>query len=118
MTKCIGIKGDGGLCQRIAMKDSDYCSSHDPDLAEKRKRSASKAARSKKPHNEVADIKLEVHDLIRLVRDGEMDRADAIACGQLYNVILRGVELQRRLRELEEFEQRLETIESRMGNLR
>jgi hypothetical protein len=118
MTRCIGVKGNGELCQRTATSGSDYCTAHDPARVQERKRSASKAARSKKPHNEVSDIKLEIREIIDLLRSGEMDRADAVACGQLFNTILRGIELQRRLRELEDLEQRLETIENRVGTLR
>jgi hypothetical protein len=111
MTQCIAVKPNGDLCKGVATRDSDYCPAHDPARKAARKRSASKAARSKKPHREVADIKQEVAELIQLVRDGQMDRADAAVCGQLYNIMLRGVEQQRRLRETEELEKRLEQLE-------
>jgi hypothetical protein len=111
MTRCIGVKPDGGLCQGIAARDSDYCPAHDPARKEARKRSASKAARAKKPAREVADVKLEVADLIRQVRSGEMERADAIACGQLYNVVLRAVSVGLQVREQEELQERIERLE-------
>jgi hypothetical protein len=108
---CIGVKPNGELCKGVATRGSDYCPAHDPARKEARRKSASKAARSKRPHREVADVKEQVAELIRLVREKEMDRADAIACGQLYNIILRGVSLQLQIREAEEFSERLSEIE-------
>ena len=69
MTQCIGVKPDGELCRGIATGGSDYCPAHDPSRQEARKRSASKAARSKKPQREIADIKEQVTELIQAVRD-------------------------------------------------
>ncbi len=115
MAGCIGVTRDGSLCQGIAASGSDWCPAHDPRRAEARKRSASKAARSKKPTREIADVKEQVAELIRDVRAGNVDRADAIACGQLYNVLLRAVSVELKVRETEELERRLEEVEQLMA---
>ena len=111
MTQCIGVKPNGELCRGVAVRGSDYCPAHDPARKEARKRSASKAAKAKKPAREVGDVKLEVAELIRQVRDKEMDRADAIACGQLYNVVLRAVSVGLKVHETQVLEARVEELE-------
>ena len=111
MTQCIGVKLNGELCRGVAVRGSDYCPAHDPRRKEARKRSASKAAKAKKPAREVGDVKLEVAELIRQVRDKEMERADAIACGQLYNVVLRAVSVGLKVHETQVLEARVEELE-------
>ncbi len=111
MTQCIGVKPNGELCQGVATRNSDFCPAHDPRRKEARKRSASKAAKSKKPAREVSDVKLEVAELIRQVREKEMERADAIACGQLYNVVLRAVSVGLKVHETQVLEARVEELE-------
>ena len=111
MTQCIGVKPNGELCRGIAVRGSDFCPAHDPRRKEARKRSASKAAKAKKPAREVSDVKLEVAELIRQVRDKEMERADAIACGQLYNVVLRAVSVGLKVHETQVLEARVEELE-------
>jgi hypothetical protein len=111
MTQCIGVKPNGELCRGVATRNSDFCPAHDPRRKEARKRSASKAAKAKKPAREVSDVKLEVVDLIRQVREKEMDRADAIACGQLYNVVLRAVSVGLKVHETQVLEARVEELE-------
>jgi hypothetical protein len=46
------------------------------------------------------------------VLSGEVNRADAAVCAQLLNVKLRALEQERRWRETEEHEERLEALES------
>jgi hypothetical protein len=111
MTRCIGVKPNGELCRGVAVRNSDFCPAHDPTRKEARKRSASKAAKAKKPAREVGDVKLEVAELIRQVRDKEMERADAIACGQLYNVVLRAVSVGLKVHETQVLEARVEELE-------
>ena len=111
MTQCIGVKPNGELCRGVAVRGSDYCPAHDPRRKEARKRSASKAAKAKKPAREVGDVKIEVAELIRQVREKEMERADAIACGQLYNTILRAVSVGLRVHETQVLEARVEELE-------
>ena len=111
MTRCIGVKPNVELCQGVATRNSDFCPAHDPRRKEARKRSASKAAKAKKPAREVGDVKLEVAELIRQVREKEMERADAIACGQLYNVVLRAVSVGLKVHETQVLEARVEELE-------
>jgi uncharacterized Zn finger protein (UPF0148 family) len=111
MTQCIGVKREGSLCQNVATRGSDYCPAHDPARAEARSRSASKAARSKKPHRELSDIKEQVLELVAAIQTKEIDRQDAAICGQLYNVVLRAITVDLKVTEFEDFERRIEELE-------
>ncbi len=42
---------------------------------------------------------------------GEVERADAAVCGQLLNVKLRALEVERKVKETEELEERLASLE-------
>jgi hypothetical protein len=42
---------------------------------------------------------------------GEVGRADAAMCGQLLNILLRALEAERKVREVEQVEERLTVLE-------
>ena len=111
MAVCAGIKRDGGRCTAVVGGSQGYCYQHDPDRATERKRAASKAGKSK-PSRELQGVKTQLQMLANHVLSGEVDRADAAVCGQLLNVKLRALEQERRWREIEELEERLEALES------
>jgi hypothetical protein len=46
-----------------------------------------------------------------MVEEGQMDRADAAVCGQLWNVYLGAVRTELKVKEVEELESRLEELE-------
>jgi glutathione S-transferase len=110
MPRCSGFKPDGNPCERIVGASQTYCHAHDPSRSEQRKRAASKAAKSK-PNREVAAIKLRLKDLAEDVLEGRVARADAAVVGQIYNVVLRTLEAERKIREQEELIERLEDLE-------
>jgi hypothetical protein len=61
--------------------------------------------RSRRPPDELEQVKRQVRSLIKSVLDGTLDRAYGAVALQGYNVLLRTVEIQRKLdgqRELEE----------------
>lgn len=110
MAGCAGIKPDGSRCRGVATQGSDYCPAHNPARAEQRRRAATKAARSK-PSSELLGTRAQLQQLADGVLAGGVDRASASVAGQLLNIKLRTVELERRLKETEELERRLEEIE-------
>ena len=75
-----------------------------------RRRNAAKAGRSK-PSSEIRGVKTQLQELTDRVLSGVVERADAAVCGQLLNVKLRALEQERRWREIEELEERLEAVE-------
>ena len=107
---CAGIKRDGGRCTQSVKPGEHYCHHHDLARAGERRRNAAKAGRSK-PSSEIRAVKTQLQELTDRVLSGVVERADAAVCGQLLNVKLRALEQERRWREIEELEGRLEAVE-------
>ena len=110
MPKCSATKPNGTGCERIVGASQTYCHAHDPSRSEQRRRAASKAARSK-PNREVAEIKQRLQTLADDVLEGQVARADAAVVSQIYNVLLRTLETERKIREQEDLIERLEGLE-------
>src|SRR5215210_7381775 len=98
MPRCAGFKPDGTHCERFVGASQTYCYAHDPARAEKRKRDAAKAGRSS-PNREVQAVKAQLQALVDGLLAGEVERAKAAVCGQLLNVKLRALALERDIRE-------------------
>ena len=115
MARCRGEKPDRTPCERIVPASQEYCYSHDPARKEERRRNASKAARSK-PSADLREIKTLLKDLIDRVLGKEDTEAlgtgPASVANQLINTRLRAVELERKAREVDELEARLEDLEA------
>jgi hypothetical protein len=92
----------------------EWCYNHDPARAEERRRAASRAGKSK-PSRELAGIKGLLAELTGRVlgKEGKepLETGRAAVANQLINTRLRAVELERKLKETEEFEERLEALE-------
>ena len=116
MGQCGAIKADGVRCKNLAAKGSEWCSAHDPDRADARRRAASKGGKSKGGGAELVELKKNLSTLISNVLSGSVDRADAAVVGQLYNVKLRAIEQERKLRETEDLERRLEELEESLAD--
>lgn len=110
MPVCSGLKRDGGRCTVVVSGPNDYCYQHDPARAGERKRAASKAARSK-PSRELSGLKAQLQDLTRDVLSGDLETGRAAVANQLINTRLRAIELERKIRETDELEARLEALE-------
>jgi hypothetical protein len=114
MGRCAGKKGDGTPCERIVSASHEYCYAHDPVYAEDRKSAASKAARSpakSRSTTEIREIKGRIKDLYAAVLEGRAERAAAAVANQIANTQLRAIELERRVREQDELEERLDELE-------
>ena len=113
MPRCAGKKGDGTPCERIVSASHEYCYAHDPVYAEDRKSAASKAAKSparSRSNTEIREIKGRLKDLYAAVLEGRTERAAAAVANQIANTQLRAIELERRVREQEELEERLDEL--------
>jgi hypothetical protein len=110
MPRCAGIKRDGGQCTTIVPPPLTHCYQHDPDRAEERRLNASKAARAR--HDpEIREIKRLLKDLYTGVLEGRVERAAAAVANQIANTRLRAIEVERRIREADELEERLDELE-------
>jgi hypothetical protein len=109
--RCAGTKRDNSPCTATVEPPQRFCWWHDPANADKRRRAASKAGKSK-PSRELAGIKQRLSNLADDVLAGEVDRAVAAVASQVLNVYLRAVSLERKVREQQEITERLEELET------
>ena len=115
MTKCAGIKRDGGRCRGVAIDGSDLCYMHDPGRAEDRRRAASKGGRRGgrgRPTAELARLKERFEALAGAVLTGRIERADAAVAGQLLSGARACVRDGLAAREQEELVARMEDLET------
>ena len=110
MAVCAGTKRDGSRCTATVEPPQTYCWWHDPDNAEERRRAASKAGRSR-PNRELAGVKALLEDLIEQVLAGDLQTGPAAVANQLINTRLRAIEQERKIRETEDLEARIEALE-------
>jgi hypothetical protein len=108
--RCAGTKRDNSPCTAAVEPPQRYCWWHDPANADKRRRAASKAGKSK-PSREFAGLKAQLQDLTEGVLAGEVPTGPAAVANQLINTRLRAVELERKIKETDELEARLEDLE-------
>lgn len=108
---CTGTKRDGSSCTLPSNESSGLCWAHDPANAERRRRGQSRGGRNK-PSRELQTIKQRLSDLADAVLEGSVDKGVGAVASQIYNVYLRAVELERKVRETEEITQRLDELEA------
>jgi hypothetical protein len=87
MSQCSFTKPNGKRCKLAAQGQQGVCWNHAPKNAEQRRKQASKAARAK-ADKEVREVKREIRDLIKAVRDEGLDPTAANAINRLYNTLL------------------------------
>ncbi len=112
MPQCAGIKRDGGRCAVVVALTETHCYQHDPARAQERKRNASRGGRSKGGGSEISDLKSQLRRLAADVLAGEVARSDAAVINQILNTRARLIELERKIREQAELEERLQALES------
>ncbi len=110
MTRCGAFKRDGTRCTLQAQALKDVCWAHDPQNARERRSRASKGGRSK-ANKVVKELHALLEDLTQRVIDGKLETARGAVANQLISTRVRLLEYERRLREIEEFESRLERLE-------
>jgi hypothetical protein len=110
MPLCPGIKRDGGRCTVVVESPNTHCYHHDPDTADKRRRVAAKGGKGK-PNRELQGVKDLCKDLTERVLSGELQPGPAAVANQLINTRLRAIEQERKNRETDELEERLEALE-------
>ncbi len=114
---CAGIKRDGSRCRATVGPGQTHCYGHDPRRADERSLAASRAGRAR-PNGEITEIKTDLQAMVDALLSGELDRGTAAVCGQLKNVKLRAVEIQRRTSDMTDLLTRLEAVEQAASRLR
>lgn len=114
MAVCGYIKPDGTRCKALPMKGEGYCYAHHPDLEDKRRAASSKGGKRGgrgRGNGDIKDVKAWLLKLASDVEGGRLEAKDGAVVSQILNVFLRGVEVERKLKEAEELEERLEALE-------
>ena len=114
---CTATKRDGSPCTLPSYGSDGLCRAHDPKNAERRRRGQSRGGKSK-PSKELVGIKQRLSDLADDVLEAKVDRGVAAVVSQILNVYLRSLELERKIKETDELEARLEALEQQKGGSR
>jgi len=114
---CSAITKAGTRC-RLDATHSSYCYQHSPETVEERRRNArrgGKAGGNGRP-SAIADV-LEARSytkgMISRLLKGDLSRDVAAVAFQRINTLMRVVEQERRIRESDELEARIEALEQR-----
>jgi hypothetical protein len=110
MARCAGTTRDGRQCTVIVKPPQAYCYQHDPARSEERRRNASRAGKSV-GGREIRDLKKRISEVIEAVLEGSQDRGRAAVAIQGFNALKSVLELERRIKETEELEARIESLE-------
>jgi hypothetical protein len=97
------------------MRGEQWCYVHHPGLADRRAANSRRGGRRGgrgRPASDIAGVKAQLQEMADKVLSGELDRADAGAAGQLLNIKLRALEAERKQKEIDELEARLEDLEA------
>ena len=118
MAKCSAITQAGTACKGIPIEGSSYCYVHHPDYTDERRRHGSRGGKRGgrgRPQAELHEIKALLADLTARVLKGEgtepLETGPAAVANQLINTRLRALEQERKTRETEDLEARIEALE-------
>src|SRR5215203_825240 len=111
MNRCAAITNAGGRCSRYVNASKQYCYAHDPERGEERKRNAAKAGSVKTGPAEIQEIKREIRRIGKDVEKGDIQTGRASLMIQGLGSLRYFIELERRIKEPDELEQRLEQLD-------
>ena len=114
MGRCAGITAAGSRCRAEAMPEEEWCWNHHPDYEQARQRRASKGGKRGgrgRPQRETEGIKSLLEDLTERVLAGDLETGPAAVANQLVNTRLRAIEQERKNKETQELEARIEALE-------
>ncbi len=113
MAKCSGITRAGTACKGTPIEGSQWCYVHHPDHDQERRRHGARGGKRGgrgRPMVEVHAVKDKLQDLADRVLDGSLDRADAAVVSQIYNVLLRAIGTEMKVKEVEELAHELQEV--------
>jgi hypothetical protein len=110
MPQCQGIKRDGGRCTVVVGPSQTHCYQHDPARCGERRRNASKGGKSK-GNPKLTRLDKQLEDLAADALEGKVERGVAAVVNQIINTRVRLLEVERKIMEQEELEERLAALE-------
>ena len=113
MARCTFIKPGGERCKGVPVRASTLCAAHHPDYRERRRSGARRGGKARGA-GELAQIKSEIRTVIEAVQEMKLNRSVGAVVFQGYNTLLRAVEVERKVREVDEIDERIAAMESRV----
>ena len=110
MARCTFIKPGGDRCKGVPVHGSTLCAAHHPNYRAQRRAGARRGGKARRT-GEMPRIKYEIEAAIEAVQTGELDRGVGAVVFQGYNILMRAVEIERKVRETDELEERLLSLE-------
>ncbi len=110
MGQCAGVKAKGGRCTAPPLPGEEWCYGHHPNYADKRRRNAAKSHKTRSASPEIASIKANLSELAVDVMGGAVDRGNAAVASQVYNVLLRAIGMELKIKETGELEAQVEEL--------
>src|SRR5215203_1767246 len=92
MSRCAGIRADGGRCKAEAMPEAEWCWNHHPDYEQARRLRASKGGKRGgrgRPIAELGSLRDENADIRRRLLEGELPPNVAAVAVQSINTDIR-----------------------------
>ncbi len=108
--QCGAYKATGERCRLPASGQHGLCWAHAPENAGQRRKTASRGGRGK-PSREIRDLKKQLEDLAAGVLSDRVDKGVVAVVNQILNTRARLIELERKVKETEELEERLTALE-------
>jgi hypothetical protein len=112
MSQCSFTKPNGERCRLPCQPQHDVCWNHNANNAAKRRRAASRGGRAK-ADREVREVKKEIQDLIRRVRDDGFDPTAANAVNRLYATLLEYIKQERGIYREDDLAQRIRELQGK-----
>jgi hypothetical protein len=112
MTQCSATTAKGGRCTLPAKGSHGLCWTHAPENAAKRRRNASKAATAK-ADTEFREVKAEIRELIRAVKEDGFDVSRANTMNRLYQTLLQFMLAQRGIYREEDLAVRIRELQGK-----
>ncbi len=113
MAQCSAFKRSGERCTLPVGGQQGLCWAHDPRNAEKRRRGASRGGKGK-ASKVSKDLHTLLEDLTQQVIAGELETSRGAVANQLITTRIKLFEFERRLKETEELERRVEELSEAM----
>jgi hypothetical protein len=112
-TQCTFIKPGGERCKGVPVRGSTLCAAHHPDYRERRRAGARRGGKARGA-GELIEIKSEIRNVIEAVQEMKLNRGVGAVVFQGFNTLLRAVEVERKVREVDELEERIVAMERRL----
>ena len=110
VSTCAGVKTKGGRCTAPTLPGQEWCYGHHPEYAERRRRFAGRSHKKRSASPEIAGIKAKLSTLAEDVIEGNVDRSNAAVSSQVYNVLLRAISVELKIKETGEREAQVEEL--------